>query len=129
MPRKIRTLNLVYSLPDPPFNGYDLRHLNLMSQLADRVDQTVLCRILKPLTPAQAALLERLPYRVRTVLIPRPTPLRKLCKGLALLPGRFPVMAGGWSFCEMEQALRELLGKKHSMPSCWKGSGMPFTGR
>lgn len=112
MPRKIRTLNLVYSLPDPPFNGYDLRHLNLMKQLADRVDQTVLCRIMKPLTAAQEELLESLPYEVRTVLIPRPTPMQKILKGLRFLPTRFPVMAGGWYFCEMEQALRDLLAEK-----------------
>jgi glycosyltransferase involved in cell wall biosynthesis len=112
MTHKIRTLNLVYSLPDPPLNGYDLRHVNLMKQLADRVDQTVLCRIMKPLTLAQEALIERLPYEVRTVLIPRPTPLQKIGKGLRLLPSRFPVMAGGWYFREMEQALRDLLAEK-----------------
>lgn len=112
MPRKIRTLNLVYSLPDPPFNGYDLRHLNLMKNLADRVDQTVLCRLMKPLSPSQEALLESLPYEVRTVLIPRPTSMQKICKGLRFLPTRFPVMAGGWYFCEMEKALREILAEK-----------------
>jgi glycosyltransferase involved in cell wall biosynthesis len=109
---EIRTLNLVYSLPDPPMNGYDLRHLNLMKNLAGRVEQTVLCRIMKPLTPAQKEFLESLPYEVRTVLIPRPTPMQKIFKGLRFLFSRFPVMAGGWYYCKMEKALRELLDEK-----------------
>ncbi|QHI70285.1 glycosyltransferase family 4 protein [Tichowtungia aerotolerans] len=109
---EIRTLNLIYSLPDPPLNGYDLRHLNLMKNLSDRVDQTVLCRIMAPLTPEQKGLLESLPYNVRTVLIPRPTLIQKICKGVRFLFSRFPVMAGGWYYCEMEQALRELLDEK-----------------
>lgn len=112
MPREIRTLNLVYTLPDLPFNGYDLRHLNLMQNLAGRVDQTVLCRIMKPLTPAQEKWIESLPYEVRTVLIPRPTPLQKISKGLRFLFSRFPVMAGGWYYCKMEQALRGILAEK-----------------
>ena len=112
MASKIRTLNLVYTLPDPPFNGYDLRHLNLMKNLADRVDQTVLCRIMRPLTPEQKAYCEQLPYKVQTVLIPRPTPLQKLLKGLRFLPSRFPVMAGGWYYRPMEQALRKILAEE-----------------
>lgn len=112
MARKIRTLNLIYTLPDPPFNGYDLRHSNLMKNLADRVDQTVLCRIMKPLTPEQRALLKSLPYDVRTVLIPRPTLMQKVAKGLRFLFSRFPVMAGGWFYFEMKQALRDILAKE-----------------
>lgn len=112
MPPEIRTLNLVYTLPDPPLNGYDLRHLNLMKQLAGRIDQTVLCRIMEPLTPEQEAFRDSLPYDVRTVLIPRPTPSQKIGKGLKFLPSRYPVMAGGWYYAEMENALRELLAEK-----------------
>ena len=112
MSAEIRTLNLAYTLPDPPFNGYDLRHLNLMKNLAGRVDQTLLCRIMRPLTPAQEELLHQLPYDVRTVLIPRPTPLQKLGKGLRFLFGRFPVMAGGWYYAEMDEALKKILAEK-----------------
>jgi glycosyltransferase involved in cell wall biosynthesis len=113
MPAKIRTLNLVYTLPEPPFNGYDLRHLNLMRNLAGRLDQTVLCRITHPLTPEQKTFCKGLPYDIRTVLIPRPTPLQKLIKGLRFLSGKYPVLAGGWYFKEMAQALREILAEEH----------------
>lgn len=112
MPPEIRTLNLVYTLPDPPLNGYDLRHLHLMKNLANRVDQTVLCRIMEPLTPKQEAFRKSLPYDVRTVLIPRPTPRQKAGKVLRFLASRYPILAGGWYFAEMKKALRELLEEK-----------------
>lgn len=112
MSAKVRTLNLAYTLPDPPFNGYDLRHINLMKNLADRVDQTLLCRIMRPLTSAQTEMLRDLPYEVRTVLIPRPSPLQKFGKGLRFLFSRLPVMAGGWYYSEMEDALKKLLAEK-----------------
>jgi glycosyltransferase involved in cell wall biosynthesis len=112
MKTEIRTLNLVYTLPDPPFNGYDLRHLNLMRHLAGRVKQTVLCRITHPLTPQQEAFCKNLPYEVRTVLIPRPTPLQKAAKGVRFLASRYPVMAGGWYYRSMAQALRKILAEE-----------------
>lgn len=112
MTKKIRTLNLAYTLPDPPFNGYDLRHLNLMHHLADSVDQTLMCRITHPLTPQEKIFCEQLPYEVRTVLAPRPAPLQKWIKGLRFLPGKFPVMAGGWYFKEIEQALQKILSEE-----------------
>lgn len=111
-PGKIRTLNLTYTLPTTPFNGYDLRHINLMQNLADRIEQTLLCRIMHPLTPEQQAFCEELPYDVRTVLIPRPTPLQKLNKGLRFLPGKYPVLAGGWYSETMVRVLRDILAEK-----------------
>ncbi|HKL20946.1 MAG TPA: hypothetical protein VJ904_04025, partial [Tichowtungia sp.] len=112
MPRKIRTLNLAYTLPDPPFNGYDLRHLNLMNYLADRVDQTLFCRIMKPLSPKQKAFIKRLPYDVRTVLVPRPAAPEKLFKGLRFLMSRFPVMAAGWYSGATAAALKKILAEE-----------------
>jgi glycosyltransferase involved in cell wall biosynthesis len=111
--RTIRTLNLAYTLPEPPFNGYDLRHLNLMRNLSGRLNQTMLCRIIRPLTPEQQDFCKNLPYDIRTVLIPRPTPLQKLAKGLRFLPGKYPVLAGGWHFKEMAHALRKILAEEH----------------
>lgn len=112
MPPEIRTLNLAYTLPDPPFNGYDLRHLNLMKNLAGRVDQTLFCRIMKPLSSEQETFIKNLPYDVRTVLVPRPTALEKTAKGLRFLMSRYPVMAGGWYSGKMAAALEKTLAEK-----------------
>jgi glycosyltransferase involved in cell wall biosynthesis len=112
MSPKIRTLNLAYTLPDPPFNGYDLRHLYLMEHLADRVDQTLFCRIMKPLSPEQKLFIKQLPYDVRTVLVPRPTAVKKMAKGLRFLLSRFPVLAGGWYSFEMAKELKKTLAEE-----------------
>jgi len=112
MPDAIRTLNLVYTLPVPPFNGYDLRHFNLMRNLSDRVEQTMLCRIMEPLTPEQQAFCNEQPFNIRTVLLPRPSPLQKISKALRFLPGQYPVMAGGWYFREVGRLLRKMLAEE-----------------
>lgn len=109
----IRTLNLVYTLPVPPYNGYDLRHLHLMKNLSGRVHQTVLCRIIEPLSPEQQAFCDQAPFDIRTVLLPRPAPLQKLMKGFRFLFGKYPVMAGGWYFRKMAHALRKILAEEH----------------
>ncbi len=109
MADRIRILNLVYILPTPPYNGYDLRHVNLMRNLSDRVDQTMLCRISEPLTPEQKAYCKQAPFDIRTVLLPRPAPLKKVLKGLPFIPSKFPIMAAGWYFPEMARALRNIL--------------------
>jgi glycosyltransferase involved in cell wall biosynthesis len=108
----IRTLNLVYTLPEPPFNGYDLRHLNLMRNLSGRLDQTMLCRITHPLTPEQQAFCDQQPFDIRTILLPRPGPLKKMAKGLRFMPGKYPVMAGGWYFKEMARALCKIIAEE-----------------
>lgn len=112
MNRKIRILNLAYTLPAPPYSGYDLRHLNLMRNLAGRIEQTLLCRITHPLTDAEKEWCENAPYEVRTVVLPRPNPLQKFFKALRFLTGPFPLMAAGWHFKEMERTLRKTLSEE-----------------
>lgn len=105
----IRILNLVYILPTPPYSGYELRHVNLMRNLSDRVQQTMLCRIKEPLTPTQQIYCEQAPFEIRTVLLPRPAPLKKAMKAVRFIFGKFPIAAAGWYFNEMAQALKETL--------------------
>lgn len=112
MTDKIRTLHLVNTLPIAPYSGYHLRVMNVMCNLSDRVQQTMLCRITQPLTPEQQAFCDQQPFGIRTVLLPRPTPLQKMLKGLWFLPGKYPVISGGWYFKEMAQALRKILAEE-----------------
>jgi glycosyltransferase involved in cell wall biosynthesis len=108
----IRILNLGYLLPTRPYNGYGLRVMNVMCNLSDRVQQTLLCRITQPLTPEQQAFCDQHPFDIRTVLLPRPTPLQKAAKGLRFLFGQYPVMAGGWYFEKMAKILRKMLAEE-----------------
>jgi glycosyltransferase involved in cell wall biosynthesis len=83
-----------------------------MRNLSGRLDQTMLCRITHPLTSEQQAFCDQQPFDIRTILLPRPEPLQKMVKGLLFLPGKYPVMAGGWYFKEMARALRQIIAEK-----------------
>ena len=112
MTPSIRILNLVYTLPTPPYNGYDLRHINLMRNLSGRVEQTMLCRIMEPLTPEQQAYCNQAPFNIRTVLLPKPSLLKKTAKALRFLPGKYPIIAAGWYFGEMARELQKILSEE-----------------
>ena len=108
----IRTLHLVNTLPYPPYSGYNQRVLQIMQNLSGRVQQTILCRIMTPLTPEQDAFCEEAPFDIHTVLLPRPNLLQKIVKGLRFLPAKYPVTAAGWYFKPMVRTLRKLLAEE-----------------
>lgn len=99
-------------MPTPPYSGYDLRNVNLMRNLSDRVQQTMLCRIVEPLTPTQQAYCDQAPFKIRTVLLPRPTPLKKAVKGARFIIGKYPVMAAGWHFNKMAKVLKKTIAEE-----------------
>jgi sugar transferase (PEP-CTERM/EpsH1 system associated) len=108
----IRCLNLVGTIPYPPRSGGEWRAWSLITRLSSRLQQTVLGRVMSPLSEKDRAAFQQRDIRLLALHLPRPSGLAKIIKGFYFLAGSHPVAAAGWYFNRMRQALRDLLRRE-----------------
>lgn len=105
----MRSLNLIATLPYPPRSGGQLRAWNMCKHLSDRIDQTVLCRVMTPPHAADTAVFAEHHIALSTVHIPRPSALRRIVRGLRYACSRTPVVLAGWDHALMHRCLNRML--------------------
>jgi glycosyltransferase involved in cell wall biosynthesis len=108
----IKVLSLSYKIPYPPRDGYDTRVINLLEQLSDSADITLLCRALTPISDEQNHEFLKKHIQIETVFIERGNQIARLSKGLFFFFGLYPVASAGWYFRAFRKKLQFLL-KNH----------------
>ncbi|MDP3939879.1 MAG: glycosyltransferase family 4 protein, partial [Deltaproteobacteria bacterium] len=107
--RMTRSLSFAYTFPFPAHGGYDLRVVNLARHMVGKIDQRLLCRTLSPTSPDAIEASRKVFTEIHALPLPRPNLLRKFGKGIAFLPGPYPLAAAGFYFRPVARRLEELL--------------------